>query len=197
MNDKPTCKTCGWASFPTPTYSKNSSQPQAMGMCKLWLHIHPHMWLDQSQEGHPSDMLRALNMTCDHHLDADRATPEDLERVKAKMPKMWHPHESGGWVEVGAASPIGFWDDGLREVAGLYEPSNNARHWQPIERQRIACEHCAFERSGMCGLSLDNPSTREALQPEDHACPGGCVHGQLKQAELGHPNNMPPHRWWI
>lgn len=184
MTDKPTCKTCGWASFSTPTYRKGQSKPAANGICKLWLALHPITWIDQSAEGSASDVSRSFEMSCAHHLDADHATPDDLERVRCAMPCAYaHPD-------------YGVWDEGLRITDDLYLPTNNARHWQPVQRQRIVCEDCAFERKGMCGLTLDNPAARAILEPDDHKCPGGCDHGQLRQSELGHPNNNPPHRWW-
>lgn len=185
MNDKPTCKTCGWASFPTPTYSKWSSQPRSMGMCKLWLSTHDHVWAAQGIGTTVCDTFITHETWCAYHLDADHATPEDLERVRKAQPPSYTWPESAS-----------IWDYGLKITDDLYLPTNNARHWQPVQRQHIACKDCVFERDGMCGLTLDNPTARGALQPEDHVCPGGCVHGQLKQCELGHPNNHPPHMWW-
>jgi len=185
MTDKPTCKTCGWASFESPTYRKGQSAPQAKGICKLWLTLHPSMWMDQSQTGETNNIVRTMEMGCAHHLDADHATPDDLERVRRSMPCAY------------AHSDYGFWDEALRITDDLYQPTNHARHWQPIQRQRIACEACVFERNSLCGLTLDNPAARAVLEPDDHRCDAGCSHGQLKQTELNHPNNQPPHRWWL
>ena len=132
MTDKPTCKTCGWASFEAPTYRKGHSKPESLGICKIWSSLHPMMWLDQSQEGRVYDIRRAMDMSCAHHLDADHATSADLERVRRSMPCAYaHPD-------------YGLWDEGLRITDDLYKPTNHARHWQPVQRQRITCEDCAF-----------------------------------------------------